>query len=154
MFGVMDNNMGFHKERLALRPTTSHPVIKTDGSMFEFVFSSFYSMSSRSILVLARGVFMTLESFTNRLITSFTNTRDYNQSYNSFSSLSIGTSLTVFFGNLINVIVSFFYNIIDTVRLNITGFSLSTKFFDVQLSLGYIMSLNTLMGLTDFSFGI
>lgn len=93
----MDNNMGFHKERLALRPTTSHPVIKTDGSMFEFVFSSFYSMSSRSILVLARGVFMTLESFTNRLITSFTNTRDYNQSYNSFSSLSIGTSLTVFF---------------------------------------------------------
>jgi len=154
MFGVMDNNMGFHKERLALRPTTSHPVIKTDGSMFEFVFSSFYSMSSRSILVLARGVFMTLESFTNRLTTSFTNTRDYNQSYNSFSSLSIGTSLTVFFGNLINVIVSFFYNIIDTVRLNITGFSLSTKLFDVQLSLGYIMSLNTLMGLTDFSFGI
>lgn len=150
----MDNNMGFHKERLALRPTTSHPVIKTDGSMFEFVFSSFYSMSSRSILVLARGVFMTLESFTNRLTTSFTNTRDYNQSYNSFSSLSIGTSLTVFFGNLINVIVSFFYNIIDTVRLNITGFSLSTKLFDVQLSLGYIMSLNTLMGLTDFSFGI
>jgi hypothetical protein len=154
MFGVMDNNMGFHKERLALRPTTSHPEIKTDGSMFEFVFSSFYSMSSRSILVLARGVFMTLESFTDRLINSFTNTRDYNQNYNSFNSLSIGASLTVFFGNIINVIVSFFYNIVNTVRFNITGFSLSAKLLDAQTSLAYLMSLDTLLGLTDFSFGI
>lgn len=154
MFGVMDNNMGFHKERLALRPTTSHPEIKTDGSMFEFVFSSFYSMSSRSILVLARGVFMTLESFTSRLVTSFTNTHDYNQNYNGFSSLSIGASLNVFFGNLINVVVSSFSNIINTVHFNITSFSLSTTLLNVQASLGHLMSLNTLLGLTDFSFGI
>ncbi len=56
MFGVMDNNMGFHKERSAVRPQTIHPEIITEGSMSNFIYSFFYSISSRSILVLIRGV--------------------------------------------------------------------------------------------------
>lgn len=56
MFGVMDNNMGFHKERLSIRPQTTHPEIKTDESMLDFVFSTFHSIASRSILVLIRGI--------------------------------------------------------------------------------------------------
>jgi heme/copper-type cytochrome/quinol oxidase subunit 1 len=147
MFGVMDNNMGFHKERLSLRPTTSHPEIKTDGSMFEFVFSSFYSMSSRSILVFVRGVLSTFESFTTRFASRFTEISDTSYSYNTVSSLAL------VFGNVINVLVSFFYNLINVLTLNLTAFSFTNKLVDLQMSLSYLMTLNTFFGLTDFSFG-
>jgi len=147
MFGVMDNNMGFHKERLSLRPTTSHPEIKTDGSMFEFVFSSFYSMSSRSILVFVRGVLSTFESFTTRFASRFTEISDTSYSYNTVSSLAL------VFGNVINVLVSFFYNLINVLTLNLTAFSFTNKLVDLQMSLSYLITLNTFFGLTDFSFG-
>ena len=38
--------------------------------------------------------------------------------------------------------------------LNITNFNVSTKWSELQASLNYLLSLTTVLGLTDFSFGV
>lgn len=152
MFGLMDNNMGFHKERIALRPVTLHPIIKTDGSMFEFVFSSFYSMMSRSILVLLRGLLSTLQSFSARIFNSFNSSLGTN--FSNFELLSSSNLLISFFSNLISVFTSSLLNIVNMFLVNITNFNVSNKLSELQASLNYLLSLTTVLGLTDFNFGV
>jgi hypothetical protein len=148
----MDNSMGFHKERIALRPVTLHPVIKTDGSMFEFVFSSFYSMMSRSILVLLRGLLSTLQSFSTRILNSFNSLLGTN--FSSFEMLSSSNLLTPFFSNLISVFTSSLLNILNMLLLNIINFNINIKLSEFQASLNYLLSFTTILGLTDFNFGV
>jgi len=71
MFGIMDNNMGFHKERSYVRPQMVHPEIKTDGSMFDFVYTSIYSLLNRSLFVFIFGVMSTLSNFINSFFPCF-----------------------------------------------------------------------------------
>jgi len=114
MFGIMDNNMGFHKERSALRPQTNHPEIKTDGSMLDFTLSSVHSLSSRSILVLIRGVFSTLSDFTIRLTSTTTHSNNLLNSFVSSNTNDITHNISLFvvlcfnlFKNMLNTAVYF-----------------------------------------------
>lgn len=66
MFGLMDNNIGIHKERLAVRPVTVHVEIVTNGTLSEFAFSVFHNLANRSILVFVRSAVIVITEVSER----------------------------------------------------------------------------------------
>jgi len=62
MFGLFDNNIGLHKNRIIMRPAIEHIEIVTNNSLFELAFSAFHHMLHRSIFALGRVAYSVLES--------------------------------------------------------------------------------------------
>ena len=152
MFGVMDNNIGFHKERSAVRPQTNHPEIKTDGSMLDFILTSFYSICSRSVLVLIRGVFSTLNDF---MVKIFSTSSNANNVLSGFISNNLNVTLSVTNTNLFTTLVfNFFHNIFNTLVYTINLFDLTNFFTNLTRNFSYLFSFNLVLGLTDVNFAI
>ena len=135
----MDNNMGFHKERSAVRPQTNHPEIKTDGSMLDFILTSFYSICSRSVLVLIRGVFSTLNDF---MVKIFSTPSNANNVLSGFISNNLNVTLSVTNTNLFTTLVfNFFHNIFNTLVYTINLFDLTNFFTNLTRNFSYLFSL-------------
>jgi len=115
MFGIMDNNMGFHKERSYVRPQMVHPEIKTDGSMFDFVYTSIYSLLNRSLFVFIFGLMSTLSNFINSFFAMFFSVSSNNSSFLDTSYFATHFSHFIqLFTNLIrNVFDTLFYSIVN-----------------------------------------
>lgn len=142
MFGVMDNNMGLHKERSFIRPQTTHPEIQTNGSMFDFAFSALYSISSRSILVLIRGIFSNCTNFIDRLTSKFTTIGNEQLLNNFFTNTSVNNNVINFFSNFINLMLSVIGNLFYTIFHN----NINTNSFK---NIFYTFSPSFVLGLND-----
>jgi len=62
MFGLFDNNIGLHKNRIIMRPAIEHIEIITNGSLFELAFSALHHMLHRSLFALGRAAYSVVES--------------------------------------------------------------------------------------------
>jgi len=62
MFGLFDNNIGLHKNRIIMRPAIEHIEIITNGSLFDLAFSALHHMLHRSLFALGRAAYSVLES--------------------------------------------------------------------------------------------
>lgn len=148
MFGVMDNNMGFHKERSYVRPQTTHPEIKTDGSMFDFSFSLLNSLCNRSIFVLIHGLVSTISNFVNNMVSNITISNNVLNSYtntsNLFSNFSIFVQLTI------NLII----NLLNTVLFTLSNFNFVNTLTNFVNHLSFVFSYNFLISLNDINLSL
>jgi len=62
MFGLFDNNIGLHKNRIIMRPAIEHIEIITNGSLFDLAFSALHHMLHRSLFALGRAAYSVLDS--------------------------------------------------------------------------------------------
>lgn len=139
----MDNNMGFHKERSYIRPQVVHPEIKTDGSMFDFVSSTFYSLFNRSIFIVLSGIVSTISNFFNSLFSNV------NISVGIFSFDSYTTNLVNNFTTLLQLTTNLFVNLFNTIYYTVTNINLNSLLVTFNNSISFIFSINMFMGLHD-----
>lgn len=139
----MDNNMGFHKERSYIRPQVVHPEIKTDGSMFDFILSTLYSLFNRSIFILLSGIGSTISNFFNSLFSNV------NISVDIFSFTSSTTSLVSNFTILLQLTTNVFVNLFHTIYYTITNINLNSTLVTFNSSMSFIFSINTFIGFHD-----
>jgi len=145
MFGVMDNNMGFHKERSSIRPQITHPEIKTEGSMVEFVSSTIYSLLNRSVLLLLSGIMSTIFNFFNNLIANLNvNINIWNYYYDTTNIFSSFTTLIQLFTNL-------GFNFFNTCYYTFTNIINIFSITNILNSISFIFSFNVLIGLYDLN---
>lgn len=71
MFGLFDNNIGLHKNRIILRPAIEHIEIVTNGSLFELAFSALHHLLHRSLFAIGRIALIVTHSHFNRLCEIF-----------------------------------------------------------------------------------
>ncbi len=145
MFGVMDNNMGFHKERSSIRPQITHPEIKTEGSMVEFISSSIYSLLNRSVLLLLSGIMSTIFNFFNNLIANL------NVNINIWSYYYDTTNIFNSFTTLIQLLTNLGFNFFNTLYYMFTNIINIFSITNVLNSISFIFSFNALIGLYDLN---
>jgi len=145
MFGVMDNNMGFHKERSSLRPQMTHPEIKTDGSMFDFIFTAINSLFNRSIFVVLSGVSSTISNFVSNF---FSNNSMASNFFNSY------TNTNVIFNNVsvfIQLVINLISNLFNTILFTVTNFNPSILITNLFQHMLFIFSFNSVISFYDFN---
>ena len=145
MFGVMDNNMGFHKERSSLRPQMTHPEIKTDGSMFDFIFTAINSLFNRSVFVLLSGVSSTISNFVSNF---FSNNNMASNFFNSY------TNTNVIFNNVsvfIQLVINLISNLFNTILFTVTNFNPSILITNLFQHMLFIFSFNSVISFYDFN---
>jgi len=145
MFGVMDNNMGFHKERSYVRPQTTHPEIKTDGSMFDFISTLLNSLCNRSIFVLIHGVLSTISNFVNNIVSNVNVSNKVLNSYTNTSNLF--SNFSIFIQLFINLIT----NLLNTILFTFSNFNLSNTLTNFVNQLSFVFSYNFLISLNDIN---
>ena len=136
MFGLMDNNMGIHKERLAVRPVTVHVEIVTNGTLSEFAFSVFHNLANRSILVFVRSAVIVITEVSERWF----NAAIY---ILSFKWISLPTYV-ISNNEILNTFASMFKSTLDTIYSSINNYMLFTNFTNIPFY------FNSLVGLNDF----
>lgn len=143
IFGVMDNNMGFHKERTYSRPQITHPEIKTDGSMFDFIYTTIYSLLNRSVFVLLSGIMSTISNFVMNLFSHL------NLNTSILSSYVVMTTPFNILSTFIRLITNLFVNLFDTILLTLTTINSTTSFTNLFHHISFIFSFNALIVLYD-----
>jgi heme/copper-type cytochrome/quinol oxidase subunit 1 len=168
MLGVMDNNIGFHKTRQVMRPKQEHPEIITNGSLPEFVFTYLYHIASRSVLIPIRNFKLNLDIFIDRWTVRITNlfhiepnssmTAKNNvvADFEKTSEYTKTSDLALFLGNLTSLSVNALLNVYITASTTFYNIWLVGINFDFYLNtltnvLSRLLSLNTFIGLNDFS---
>lgn len=150
MFGLMDNNIGFHKERLALRPQLNHPEINTADSLVNFFLSAFNSICSRSVLVLVRGLISTMNDFISRFASVVPSSNSLLPNFlMSNSSVTFSNNLNIFITTIFNSLLNIFYTFI----LFITNLNLSNLYTNMSYHISFLLSFNAILGLNDLQFG-
>jgi len=150
MFGLMDNNIGFHKERLALRPQLNHPEINTADSLVNFFLSAFNSICSRSVLVLVRGLISTMNDFISRFASVVPSSNSLLPNFlMSNSSVTFSNNLNIFITTIFNSL----FNIFHTFILFITNLNLSNFYTNISHHISFLLSFNAILGLNDLQFG-
>ena len=145
MFGVMDNNMGFHKERSSIRPQITHPEIKTEGSMIEFISSSIYSLLNRSVLLLLSGIMSTIFNLFNNLIANLNVNINIWSYY--YDTTNIFNSLTT----LIQLLTNLGFNFFNTCYYMFTNIFNIFSITNILNSISFIFSFNAFIGLYDLN---
>jgi uncharacterized membrane protein len=139
----MDNNMGFHKERTYSRPQITHPEIKTDGSMFDFTYTTIYSLLNRSVFVLISGIMSTISNFVTNLLSNL------NLNTGILSSYVVSTSPFNVVSTFIRLVTNLFINLFDTILLTLTTINIATSFTNLFHHISFIFSFNGLIVLYD-----
>ncbi len=170
MFGLMDNNIGFHMSRQVVRPKQEHPDIITGGSLPEFVFTFLYSIASRSVLIPVRNFKTNLDIFINRWVDKIQSLFGYNieqhinldngnfiGDFEKLNKLDSKSSVSVLLNNItylsFNILVNT-YNTLYTVLSNIIAFNINVSLYINSLYnvFNRLLSLNLFLGFNSFDF--
>lgn len=156
--GVMDNNIGLHKNRQVIRPKYEHPSIITSGSLSEFVFTFLYSLASRSILIPIRNVKTSFNNLISLWVDKFISSFSYTDISVSFVIPSNTSSLVLFLNNFVALLVNTFTNIFVTLSLflnTLLNFNFNLTFYLNSLNtlLNQLLLIVHLAGLNNLNFG-
>jgi len=169
MYGWMDNNIGFHKNRQVIRPKHEHPDVVTGGSLPEFVFTFLYSIASRSLLIPVRNFKLNLDVFVNRWSVRFQNvannqptttlnvdTQNIIESFEKNNFNNHTSKLSLFFQNSISLLVNILVNVYVTgytTVLTILNFNINLTLYvnTFYNCLNHLLSLNVFLGFNNFT---